>query len=228
MAANSKARQWRQSSREKLFTAGSAQRRNELLVLTEAEVEKWFGSFPKAEESVHCEDSELFYTHPEANCIDIEYPAKLESISFFARCVATLGYETIHFSGAMLWITQSGVWDDFDEGTGYKIIEAFRTAAGQPKSFEAAAAHKFRADELHQAIGSLLQPMIFGWDAIYYPSWSYGGQSEFFVHVSHDSFVSIVTRTKEFYDRAFAILRDQKLNPKAGHEMQVRRFCRNR
>jgi hypothetical protein len=197
-----------------------------LLVLTEAEVEQWFASIPKTEESIHCEDSELFYTYPESNCIDIEYPSKLGRLPFLARCVATIGYEAIHFSGAMLWITQWGVWNDLDEGTGYRIIEAFRTAAGQPKSFEAAAAHQFRADELDQAIGSLMQPMIFGWDANYYPRWSYGGQSEFFVHVSHDSFVSVVTRTKEFYDRAFRQLKACDLNPKAGHDMQIRRFCR--
>ena len=197
-----------------------------MLVLTQTEIEQWFASFPKAEESIRCEDAELFYTHPEANCIDIEYPAKLEQLPGFARCVATIGYETIHFSGAIVWITEWGVWNDFDESPGYRIIEAIRTAAGQPRSFEAAAAHKFRADELDQAIGSLLQPMIFGWDASYYPSWSYGGQSQFFVHVSHDSFVSIVTRTKEFYDRAFALLEELKLNPKPGHEMQLRRFCR--
>ncbi len=197
-----------------------------MLVLTKAEVEKWFTSFPKDEESVRCEDSQLFYTHPEANCIDLEYPAKLERLPFFARCVATIGYETIHFSGAMMWITQWGVWNEFDESTGYRIIEAIRTASGQPKSFEAAAAHKFRADELHQAIGSLLQPMVFGWDATYYPSWSYGGQSEFFVHVSHDSFVSVVTRTKEFYDRTFRQLKELDLNPKPSSEHRRSRFCR--
>jgi len=71
----------------------------------------------------------------------------------------------------------------------------------------------------------LLQPMIFGWDAHYYPSWSYG-QDQFFLHVSHDSFVSVATRTKEFYDRVLALLQKLELDAKPGHELQVKRFCR--
>ena len=71
----------------------------------------------------------------------------------------------------------------------------------------------------------LLQPMIFGWDAIYLPRWSYG-TDQFFLHVSHDSFVSIVTRTKEFYDKVFGLLQEIDLNPQAGHELRTRRFCR--
>jgi hypothetical protein len=98
-------------------------------------------------------------------------------------------------------------------------------AAGQPKAFEATPGHSFRADELPNAIGMLLQPMIFGWDATYLPRWSYG-PDEFFLHVSHDSFLSIVTRTRVFYDKVFGLLESVDLQPKAGHESRTRRFCR--
>ena len=43
----------------------------------------------------------------------------------------------------------------------------------------------------------LMQPMVFGFDAYYLPKWSYG-TGQFFLYVSHDSFVSVVTRTREF------------------------------
>ena len=92
-------------------------------------------------------------------------------------------------------------------------------------SFEAGAGFQFRADELELAIGMLLQPMIFGWDAFYYPSWSYG-LDQFFLHVSHDSFVTIVTKTKEFHDRLLAHMMELDLDAKPGHELRVRRFCR--
>ena len=73
--------------------------------------------------------------------------------------------------------------------------------------------HLFRANELQDAIGMLLQPMVFGWDAMFAPRWSYG-LDEFFLHVSHDSFVSVVTRTKEFHTKAFGLLEELDFNPK--------------
>jgi hypothetical protein len=38
--------------------------------------------------------------------------------------------------------------------------------------------------------------------------------------------VSVVTRTKEFHDRVFGQLTELNLNPRPGHELRVRRFCR--
>jgi len=198
-------------------------------VLSAAEVLEsfaWHAKFPdRGTEYAHCADNGLFFTHPEANCIDIEYPPKLERMLFLARFLATIGYESRDFEGALLWFNQWGVWNRSDEGVGYRIIEAMNMAVGQPKAFEAAPGHLFRADELHDAIGMLLQPMVFGWDASYLPRWSYG-TDEFFLHVSHDSFVSVVTRTREFYDKAFGLLESLDLHPKAGHDLRVRRFCR--
>jgi hypothetical protein len=54
---------------------------------------------------------------------------------------------------------------------------------------------------------------FFGWDAMFAPRWSYGLE-EFFLHVSHDSFVSVVTRTKEFHTKAFGLLEELDFNPK--------------
>jgi hypothetical protein len=130
-------------------------------VLTQIEVDKWFAAFPYDEDNVHCQNSKLFFVHPEANCIDIEYPPKLERLPFFARYLATIGYDVVDFRGALISFTGWGVGNDLDEAPGYRVVEAFRTAAGQPKSFEAASGQMFRADELNEAIGIILQPMIF-------------------------------------------------------------------
>jgi hypothetical protein len=174
---------------------------------------------------VHADKEGLFYSHPEAACIDLEYPPKLEQLPFFAHCVATIGYEEQHFDGALVWLASWGVWNSLHEGIGYRIVERMNAGAGQPKSFEVAPGHQFRADELRDAIGMLLQPMIFAWDSYYLPTWSYG-TGEFFLHVSHDSFVSVVTRTKAFHDRIFKQLEDLDLNPKPASDMQVNRFRR--
>jgi hypothetical protein len=202
-----------------------------LIVLTKSEVEQWFAGNTRlvradeAHERVQCDESGLFFIDPESGCIDIEYPVKLERFAPSARILATIGYERTDFGGAFLWLTDWGVWNPLDEAPGYKIVEAMRIAGGQPKSFEAAPAHRFRADELDLAIATLLQPMVFGWDAFYFPSWSWG-IDQFFLHVSHDSFVTVVTRTAAFYDKVFASLKELDFNPQPGHESQKRRFCR--
>ncbi len=194
--------------------------------LSKAEVVNWFAAFPSPRtDYVQCDGNGLFFAHPEANCIDLEYPPKLERLPFLARLLATVGYDPKDFEGALLWLTTWGVWNSTDEASGYQIIEAMNRAAGQQASFEAAPGHLFRADELTQAVGMLLQPMLFGWDAYYYPRWSYGSD-EVFLFISHDSFVSVVTRTATFYDKVLTLLKEVDLHPQEGHALQKERFCR--
>jgi hypothetical protein len=58
-----------------------------------SEVHEWFEKIPNRNtDYVHCDTRGLFFTHPEASCIDLEYPPKLERLSFFARLLSTLGY----------------------------------------------------------------------------------------------------------------------------------------
>jgi hypothetical protein len=52
------------------------------------------------------------------------------------------------------------------------------------------------------------------------------GTGEFFPHVSHDSFVSVVTRTKAFYETVFQQLGKLDLKPKPGSATRTSRFCR--
>ena len=197
-------------------------------VLSAEEVAEWFQRFENLgveSDYAHADKDGLFFTHPEAACIDLGYPPKLERLPFFARYVATIGYEDHDFEGALLWFTNWSVWNSREGSLGYRIIERMNAAAGQPRSFEVAPGHRFRGDELPDAIGMLLQPMVFAWDCYYLPTWSYG-TGEFFLYVSHDSFVSIVTRTKAFYERVFPQLEKLDLNPKPGNDTRTKRFCR--
>jgi hypothetical protein len=75
-----------------------------MYVLSAGELAEWFRRFEKvgvASDFVHADKDELFFTHPEAACIDLEYPSKLEQLPFFARCVATIGYEEHYFNGVL-------------------------------------------------------------------------------------------------------------------------------
>jgi hypothetical protein len=195
-------------------------------VLSEADIKESLAAFGKlGPERVQFDGQGLFYTHSEADCIDLEYPPKLERLPFFTRLLATLGYDDSDFAGARLWFTTWGVWNLQDEAVGYRIVEAFNRAAGQPRSFELAPGRVFRADELVDAVGLLIQPMVFGWDAYYLPQWSFGVE-EFFLHHSHDGFVTVVTRTTAFHEKVYRILGELELNPQKGHEHQRRCFCR--
>jgi hypothetical protein len=199
-------------------------------VLSAEEVTAWFKGFENLanpDDYVHADEDGLYFTHPEAACIDLEYPAKLERLPFFSRYLATIGYEEQYFDGAMIWIQNWGVWNSLDEGIGYRIVEKMNSAAGQSKSFEMGPGHRFRADELADAIGMLLQPMTFAWDSYYWPIWAYG-TGQFFLYISHRSRVTIVTRTEVFHKRILQQLQELELNPIAGNESRASRFCRRR
>ena len=52
-------------------------------VLSAEEVTKWFEGlqdWKPESDYVHSDKNGLFYSHPEATCIDLEYPAKLERL----------------------------------------------------------------------------------------------------------------------------------------------------
>ena len=154
-------------------------------VLNAAELSNWFVRLPNQDnEAVEYDADGPFFAHPEASCFQIEYPQKLEGLPSLARTLATLSYESKDFAGALLWFTGWGVWNYLEEGIGYRIVEAMHTAAGQPKSFESGPGHHFRGDELNEAIGLLLQPMVFGWTPTTFHVGPTGRTSFFFTSVT--------------------------------------------
>jgi hypothetical protein len=176
-------------------------------VLTQEMVDsslKWYNECD--DEYVKHLGGRLQYTHPEAASFTLALPPKIEQLPYFVRLLGTLCYEEGHFRGAMIWFTDTGIWDEFLEGIGYQILESMNTAAGQPMSFGAARGYRFRADELVKSLGMLMQPMIFGWDAYYLPMWNWGGCSEYFLEVSHHSCVDVHTKSKHFHDKAIESL----------------------
>jgi len=194
-----------------------------LTVLTEAKLADWrLGPEWQGPEYVNFDSKGFFYTHPESACFNLEFPPNLDGIPCFVRTIATIGHEAQELQGAKISFTQWGIWNY--EATGYRIIERMNAGAGQPASFEEAPGHQFRADELTEALGTLLQPIIFGWDAFYVPSW--WDNDDYFLHVSHDGYVVAVTRAKQSYDKALKYLEECKIEPKLASRIDVARFCR--
>jgi hypothetical protein len=179
-------------------------------VITAAEDVGKFYRELKDPDRLQCNERGFFFSDPEASSITLQYPSKLDELPWFARFVARLGHDDLDFSGAILWITESGVWNEREEGIGYRLVEGLSRAAGQPTSFEATAAYRFRGDELIEAIGMMMQPMIFSWDAYFVPLYDYAGE-ECFLKISHDSYVRVETRTKAFHDRVLKDLQEAEL-----------------
>ena len=125
---------------------------------------------------------------------------------YLARLVAHLGYDEIHFRGARLWLTAWDIWNPLEEAVAFKTLEQFRRSYGENRSVESAPGIYFRHDEFVESVCCLLQPMLVGWDALYVPTWAYG-QLEYFVAVSHDSFVDITVRTSEIEEKCAELLR---------------------
>lgn len=146
------------------------------------------------------------FADAEAAILTIPFPKIFTALPHVSNFLATLGYETRHFNGALLWMSQYGIWDEQLEGIGYHLIETLCAGSGQVSAFENTGGYEFRADELLKATGFLMQPILFGWDAYYFPSWSWGGCSEYFLEISHDEVIRIHTKSRAYHDFAVRCL----------------------
>src|ERR1700679_4381211 len=105
-----------------------------MTVLTEAKVAEWCrGPGWEGPEHVSFDGRGFFYTHPEAACLELKYPANLDGIPHFVRTIGAIGHEAQEFQGALILFTEWGIWNF--EATGYRIIERMNAGAGQPASF---------------------------------------------------------------------------------------------
>jgi hypothetical protein len=160
-----------------------------------------------AHDELRCEGDRLSFHAAAAGSICIDLRVKEpHHLVYLARLVAHLEYEEIDFRHAQLWITTWGFWNPLEEAIGFKTLEQFRRSYGENRSLESAPGHYFRHNEFQESVCCLLQPMIVGWDAYYVPRWSYGGL-DYFVAVSHDSFIDVCCRTQEMYAKTLEILK---------------------
>lgn len=174
-----------------------------MLGLTDDQMRSRFAAHPE----LRCEGRKIYFADAEASSIRIGLRVReVHQLVYLARLVAHLGYEEVHFRSADLWVTTWSVWSAPEEAIGFKTLEQFRRSYGEHRSLEAAPGHYFRHDEFTESVCCLLQPMVVGWDAYYVPHWSYGSL-DYFVAVSHDSFIDIEVRIQEMRDRALEILK---------------------
>ncbi len=114
-------------------------------------------------------------------------------------------WEEVPFGGALLWIRERGIWGDFSENTGAMILGQMGLANGETASVREHPGHLFRSEELSEMHSYFVLPLLFGWDAFLIPE----GQ-DYFLFVSHDGVVGVVSRTQEAYDELYHRVRDWK------------------
>ena len=171
-------------------------------VVTEAEIREYLLQFPE----LRCEGKVVGFDHPEAKgiTIDLRLPEPHQLV-FLARLAASLMFEGHDFQGACLWVTQWGVWNPYVESVGFNTLERYRQGFGENRPLTTAPGHFFREDELLNSVSCLVQPMLVGWDAYYFPQFA-GHRPEFFLVVSHESFLDIQTRTEDAHKKAIKVL----------------------
>jgi hypothetical protein len=184
---------------------------------TDEEVRK-FLSDNRWDCGIKVEGTDLFYDVPEANCIELKFPDLPGRAAYFSSKASRLSLDRdeAQFQGALLWITYAEIGSLAP--IGWKLVEKMRQGFGENRPLQTAGAHFFRSDELLDLKAFLLPCFVFGWDAYLIPF----HKNDFFVHVSHDEYWGVVSRTRKAYERLFAELED--LSPMESPGMR-RRFC---
>ena len=188
-------------------------------VLTDNEVRK-FLTDNEWHHHIKVDGTALHYAESGTTCIELKFPETPGKAVYHTWLASRLGImdNESQFSGALLWITYSSIGSPGLVQTGWKLVEKMRQGFGENRSLQTANGHFFRSDELVDLNAFLLPCFIFGWDAYLVPSQS----SDFFVHISHDEYWGVVTRTKETYAQRFFELK--AINPIESSSMR-KRFC---
>lgn len=158
----------------------------------------------------------------EADCFSVDVPERGSSLPFLSRTLALLEVEEeSQFAGGFLWFDLWDIGSPQLDKIGWTIVERMRLSYGEFRPIEAAPAHRFRSDESTQLQGLLLQPLIFQWDANLVYS-----KRDRFVHVSHDGFILVASKTRAAYEECWSQLR--RFRPESASAQVRARFCRPR
>jgi hypothetical protein len=141
-------------------------------------------------------------------------------VPYFTRVLSLLNIDAEElFSGAVLWITFFDIGSPQLVKTGWKLVEKMRAGFGENRELRAVPGHSFRSDEFVELNAFLLPCFVFGWDAYLLPS-----GEDYFVHISHDEFCTVVAKTAAMQAKLFKEL--ESIHPHPGYERSLARFCR--
>jgi len=111
-----------------------------------------------------------------------------------------------HFNGALLWITLSTIGRPGLEEIGWKLVEKLRLAFGETRPIRVALGHWFRSDEFVE-LNAFLLPVSYLDGRVFR---TFG--KDYFVHISHDEFRMVVTKTTAAHKEVIEQLKSSILN----------------
>jgi len=148
----------------------------------------------------------LYFQHAGRNCIGIEFEKSPPyGIPYIATCLLPCA-ENSSFRGALVWIREWGVWGEYVERVGLRVLEVLRLAHNERRSLLEAPAHLFEESELVDAQVCLTQALLIGFDAYVVPP-----VGDYFVFVSHDSYACFVCKTRVKCEELLQQMRAAKL-----------------
>src|SRR5262245_52309573 len=155
--------------------------------LSKDEVLAWVSRQPH----VVASEKSIRFSSEGQDVVHFHYPTGEGQLAYFARYLTTLHHDESTFAGALLWITEWGVWSDWPGAVGYKAVAMLRGELESEANFMETPGQLFIETELLQCAIFLLQPILFGWDAYYCPLFK-DRATDFILKVSHDAYVDII------------------------------------
>lgn len=118
--------------------------------------------------------SELGYGSPNTRRLDARLPGTIAGLIYAARVLVRIdaygsyssSQSTEHsFGGCLIWVAEHRRWSSFSQDVGTHVYSRLGTQSKSPVDIEAKPARLFDKDEILAATATLVQPLIFQWDA---------------------------------------------------------------
>jgi hypothetical protein len=150
--------------------------------------------------------SRPYFEAPEARCFELNYPSTPVEAGNCANVAALLSsryFERQYFSGATLWFSDADIFDGWQYLAGRVVIDRIRAGFGDLRPFDEAEVHHFRADEIELLTAFVILAFVLSWDIFIL------AETDRFLHVSHDEFFCVVTKTREAADYMKVVAKDE-------------------
>jgi hypothetical protein len=143
------------------------------------------------------------YNTPPKRRLEVTLPNGVPGLLYAARSLVRLETRGLYasnekyereFAGCLLWVTKHNAWSSATAQVGTHIFNRLGVHAGGPPSLEDFPARHFGANDITAAEASILQPLLFQWDAYVIPE-----SGHFIASISHDGSIrGIIAREPDF------------------------------
>lgn len=146
-------------------------------------------------------DLGLHYGSAPKRRLDVTLPNGVQGLLYAARSLARLETRGLYaseqyqqeFAGCLLWVTGHGHWSPATEQLGAHIFNRLGVHAGRAATLDQYPARYFASADLIAAEASILQPLLFQWDAYVIPE-----TGNYIATISHDGSIrGIIARTPD-------------------------------